>query len=727
MSHMRRLVVLGGVVMSLQFVALLWLLSASWDLKQVTVRGFGDPPDKRTVPPQEYPLQPASVTPFPDQPRDKVKRQPALAGTDERSTLKRELTQAIKDWGIRHQPGPETSVAEQLHVNAKEQPASRVAELQLIEPRVALSGTPAEQLEQLLEQPVTLKVDNATVDDVVEMLREALPANVQLDTKALEELAYDRQDILQAATSAPLKLRQALDLLLGNNQLDFIIENDTLFVTARIRAENHPVTRIYDVSDLLRPAGVEHEQETVDFDSLIQLIALNVPPPPYSNNNGQPEIFPFEPGDMLIIPQNRRGHERIAKLLTELRRGRGLKIPETLKIAAPAVNLAQQQEPLKKTAVTAQPVELQAPYCKLEFADAGLSAEILKNMKPAEKLEYQLRRRGLIRMKDAKLEDLVRELADKLGVNVVIEKRALDEAAFDTATPLESLANSATRLSGSLRLLLRDYGLSYIADDETLLITTRTAQENTPIVRYYAVGEFIRPLGSSPHLGGSDFDSIIQLIQSSIQPTTWKANGGQGDVAPQEVLDLLVISNTWEVHEQLEEFLGQLRKIHASKAETIRANEATLQRVVYQLILPRQEKIKEEVDKNGLVTNREIIPGELQYSMDDLVEMIKKTIEPGSWDGEKHRLDLLGESLIVTHSQTAQRKLHELLHDLGITQAQHQPLQQHGYGQGAFGGGGGGGGGYFGGSQRGPVGRNVGPQPNNNNAPNPAQQNGGLF
>src|SRR5690348_2504225 len=85
MSHMRRLVVLGGVVLSLQFVALLWLLSAPWDLKQVTVRGFTDPPDNRTVPQPEYPLQPASVTPYPDQPLDKVKRQPALA--DELETL----------------------------------------------------------------------------------------------------------------------------------------------------------------------------------------------------------------------------------------------------------------------------------------------------------------------------------------------------------------------------------------------------------------------------------------------------------------------------------------------------------------------------------------------------------------------------------------------------------------------------------------------------------------
>jgi hypothetical protein len=149
-----------------------------------------------------------------------------------------------------------------------------------------------------------------------------------------------------------------------------------------------------------------------------------------------------------------------------------------------------------------------------------------------------------------------------------------------------------------------------------------------------------------------------------------------------------------------------------------------LQRVVYQLVLPRQENIKETLGKNGLVTNREILAGELEYKMDDLIEMIKKTIEPASWTDDKHQINALGESLIVTHSQATQRKLLELLHDLGVTEAQHRPLQQHGYGIGAFGGAGGGGG--LGGVLPGtPAARPVGPQPNNNNTP-PSPGMGGI-
>jgi general secretion pathway protein D len=74
-----------------------------------------------------------------------------------------------------------------------------------------------------------------------------------------------------------------------------------------------------------------------------------------------------------------------------------------------------------------------------------------------------------------------------------------------------------------------------------------------------------QPMNFGPGgMGGgakADFDSLIQLIQSTVQPTTWKANGGQGDVAPFETNLTLVVSNTQEVHEQLADLLQQLRRL----------------------------------------------------------------------------------------------------------------------------------------------------------------------
>ncbi|MGC4002731.1 MAG: general secretion pathway protein GspD [Pirellulales bacterium] len=79
-----------------------------------------------------------------------------------------------------------------------------------------------------------------------------------------------------------------------------------------------------------------------------------------------------------------------------------------------------------------------------------------------------------------------------------------------------------------------------------------------------ATGMMQQPQFGPGGMGGgaqADFDSLIELVQSTVQPNTWKANGGQGDIAPFETNLTLVVSNTQEVHEQLADLLQQLRRL----------------------------------------------------------------------------------------------------------------------------------------------------------------------
>jgi general secretion pathway protein D len=63
--------------------------------------------------------------------------------------------------------------------------------------------------------------------------------------------------------------------------------------------------------------------------------------------------------------------------------------------------------------------------------------------------------------------------------------------------------------------------------------------------------------------GGSrpDFDSLIDLIQQTIEPTSWDEVGGPGTVAGHDTNLSLVISQTQEVHEQIVDLLEQLRRL----------------------------------------------------------------------------------------------------------------------------------------------------------------------
>ena len=80
-----------------------------------------------------------------------------------------------------------------------------------------------------------------------------------------------------------------------------------------------------------------------------------------------------------------------------------------------------------------------------------------------------------------------------------------------------------------------------------------------------ATGVGNMPMGFGPGgLGGgsqADFESLIELITATIEPTSWDEVGGPGSIAPFDTNLSLVISQTQEVHEQIVDLLEQLRRM----------------------------------------------------------------------------------------------------------------------------------------------------------------------
>lgn len=73
------------------------------------------------------------------------------------------------------------------------------------------------------------------------------------------------------------------------------------------------------------------------------------------------------------------------------------------------------------------------------------------------------------------------------------------------------------------------------------------------------------PMGFGPGgLGGAsqaDFDSLIDLITATVEPTSWDLVGGPGSIAPFETNLSIVVSQTQDVHEQIVDLLEQLRRM----------------------------------------------------------------------------------------------------------------------------------------------------------------------
>ena len=60
----------------------------------------------------------------------------------------------------------------------------------------------------------------------------------------------------------------------------------------------------------------------------------------------------------------------------------------------------------------------------------------------------------------------------------------------------------------------------------------------------------------------ADFDDLINLIQETIAPDTWEQNGGTGRMAPFPSNLSLVVTQTQQVHDQIQDLLERLRELN---------------------------------------------------------------------------------------------------------------------------------------------------------------------
>ncbi len=93
----------------------------------------------------------------------------------------------------------------------------------------------------------------------------------------------------------------------------------------------------------------------------------------------------------------------------------------------------------------------------------------------------------------------------------------------------------------------------------TVLAQMSASQMTSPMSSSTPAG-----FGGPGGLGGgamADFDSLIELITTTVEPESWDDVGGPGSIAPFETNLSLVVSQTQDVHDQLVDLLEQLRRM----------------------------------------------------------------------------------------------------------------------------------------------------------------------
>jgi hypothetical protein len=468
------------------------------------------------------------------------------------------------------------------------------------------------------------------LNEVCNTIQEKLGIEVVLDVRALQDFGIDSSTPITRSIGG-ISNRSCLRLLLRDLELTFATRLGALWITTPEYAEGQFITTVYPIGDLLGRAPALGDTSR-DWDTLIK--AVERPAsfcgswPKFTTTDGTlvnaitsiiaPDTWDFIGGagairgihESIVVSQTSDVHELVAELL-----------------AAYRVIISNDQQ----------------------NADEKYSALLLGQREGSAAIRHALDQPFTAEFKDVSLEEVVELVAEKTGIPIVIDVHALEDFGIDMSIPITAKFTE-TPLHFALTRLLNSLELTYIIRDEVLFITTPEQAEESLLIGLYPVRDLveigddssIEPLGAR-----CDFDSLSNVIQSIVYPDTWDAVGGPGDIATLLPVPTLVISQTQDVHEQISELLVQLRA--AKKLEAARSDG------------------KEVVDPTALlVRTYQIYP--MFNGPDEIVKLIMRASEPGTWDDEAGTfVQGLGMSIVVKHNASGHRQVQKLLSQLGFS------------------------------------------------------------
>jgi hypothetical protein len=181
-----------------------------------------------------------------------------------------------------------------------------------------------------------------------------------------------------------------------------------------------------------------------------------------------------------------------------------------------------------------------------------INVDLDATMRIEQALAKPLSRAGLD-FADTPLKAVVDQLATDTDLVIMLDKPALEEAGVGTDAPVTTSIHNVS-LRSALRLLLKQLGLTYIIQDEVLLITTNEGAEQNLRTCVYDVRSITNDQEKPT-------DVLIKTIQSCVARDSWKANGrGEAEISAVKP-GILVITQTYAVHEAIHDLLATIKRM----------------------------------------------------------------------------------------------------------------------------------------------------------------------
>ncbi|MCH8043337.1 MAG: hypothetical protein IID44_06420 [Planctomycetes bacterium] len=271
------------------------------------------------------------------------------------------------------------------------------------------------------------------------------------------------------------------------------------------------------------------------------------------------------------------------------------------------------------------------------------------------------------------LQEIADYLSDLHKIEIQLDKLVLEEAGLGADTLITRHLHNLS-LRATLRLMLRDLDLTFVVDEEVLLITTPDEASSRLTTKLYPVADLVDKTPETPYSSDdADFDPLIDVIKRFAAPADWSEQlGGLSGFAKSGVL---VVAETPDRQEQVGLMLAALRRLRAAR------NDLKTRRG------PKAEHDKEEIVRvyrvsnvKGLMPvvkdtvakgNAEVVHwfppdySAAKRSAKELSDLIKKAVAPKSWT-EQHVIRTFPGTLVIRQSRQVHREIHRLLKGMDL-------------------------------------------------------------
>jgi hypothetical protein len=459
-----------------------------------------------------------------------------------------------------------------------------------------------ERIDAALAMKVDIAFKNATLGDAAAWIRKQGEIDVVVDRRAMVEAGIDPDAVRLSLTLRQVSLHAALWHLLRPHEFVTAATDDALVLTTRDKAPTMLVTRTHDVGDLIHWRD-ETGGDQRDTDWLAEVIYAAGPPLAWNQVGGPGAYMFFD--DAMAVSTDWETQRRIASVLATLR------------------------EAIKRQAAGDYS---RVPIPQLSDGDERVLKALHRNV------EIDIDQMSL-----AGLVKLVRELS---GVNAIVDEKSLASAGLDAEGVKFSGTRKNATLSKSLRAILHETDMDFVATHEVLLFVTRDSGDEWLSSMLYPVADF--GVAWEPNTGEdlTHVEELIAMITSIVAPTSWPEGTGPGPVKYLAPWDLLLIPQTDDCHRQIESLLAGIRRVRAEQRGTDRGNAKPdpLELRVY-----RVASAPNDIGTASWPAAKEV------------AEAVRDLVEPQSWSDEGVYLRALGDRIVVRHRRSVQRQVRRFI------------------------------------------------------------------